>query len=77
MEHDHTDSATATTEIVELRGGKIWELTTESSEQMVIDRGFASNGGSNRDRWKVEPDGACDVWQTENALVAVREIVDG
>lgn len=57
MEHDHTDSATATTEIVELRGGKIWELTTESGEQMVIDRGFVSNGGSIRDRWKVEPDG--------------------
>ena len=47
-------------EVVELRGGHVWELTTASGERVVVDRGFRANGGSIRDRWRVEPDGA---WQ--------------
>ncbi|BCW44712.1 hypothetical protein StoSoilB5_18960 [Arthrobacter sp. StoSoilB5] len=58
VEHDPTDRAPATTEIVDLRGGRGWELRTESGELVVVDRGFSANGGRMRDRWKVGPGGA-------------------
>lgn len=105
------DAAETATEVVELRGGHVCELTTESGERVVVDRGFSANGGSIRDRWRVEPDGVWqrlfwvgavgvepaesqggkrrlpvevgkrielrtglrNAWQTETALVAVRE----
>lgn len=98
--------------VVELRGGHVWELTTESGERVVVDRGFRANGGSIRDRWRAGLDGAWqrlfwvgsvdvepseshdgkrrlpvevgkrvelrtgfrDVWRTNTALVAVREL---
>lgn len=47
-------------EVVELRGGHVWELLTDSGERVVVDRGFVRNGGSIRDRWRIGPDGS---WQ--------------
>lgn len=58
MEQDHV--ATKPGEVVELRGGRIWELTTESGERVVVDRGFRASGGSIRDHWRIEHGGA---WQ--------------
>lgn len=42
---------------VVLRGGNVWELTTETGERVVVDRGFRPRCGDIRNRWRCGPDG--------------------
>lgn len=43
--------------LVELRGGRIWELLDADGERVVIDRGLRPRGGSIRNRWRVRDEG--------------------
>ncbi|KTR86129.1 hypothetical protein [Leucobacter chromiiresistens] len=56
MEHDQATTTPGQVrpqgEVVELRGGGIWELTTTSGERVVVDRGFRPRGGDIRNRWR-------------------------
>lgn len=41
MEHDHAATTSAAQgETIELRVGRVWELTTTSGERVAVDRGF-------------------------------------